>query len=141
MASVPENVRVAIKNNLSTIPGLSQCSEWNLGQGFTTPCLFVVANGPTVYDQTYGRGTDRLTLVVRGIVGTVDNVGAQRLLSQWVAGSGASSVKTAIETDRTLGGLVGDLRVTDYLGDQYITLSNGAEYLAGDWSIDVLISP
>src|SRR6187551_2451651 len=126
MAPAPEDIREALASNLSTIPGLTQAYAWHPGSEFKTPCLFVMGNGPILYDSTYGRGTDRLSFIVRGVVGTVDSVGSQRLLCQWVAGTGTSSVKTALEADATLGSLVDDLRVTDYGGDQYVTI-NGTD--------------
>lgn len=140
MASVPENIRVALANSLKNVPGVAQTSAWNLPEGFTAPCLFVLGNGAVSYDSTYGRGTDSLSFVVRGITGAVDSVGAQRLISQWVGGSGTSSVKAALQADRTLGGVVDDLRVTDYSGDQYAKI-NSVDYVYGDWSVDILISP
>lgn len=139
MASVPENIRVAVASALKNIPGVTSTSPWNV-PSIDTPCLFVMGTGPISYDDTFGRGTDRLSLIVRGIVGTVDSVGSQRLLSQWVAGTGNTSVKTALQSDRTLGGLVDDLRVTDYSGDQYVNI-NGTDYVYGDWTVDILFSP
>ena len=94
----------------------------------------VAGNGPVLYDR---RGTDKLTFVVQAIVGTIDSVGSQRLLSTYVQASGSQSVKAAIESDRTLGGIADDLRVTGYLGDAAI-LSNGVEYLTGQWTVEVL---
>lgn len=134
MSTSPERVRQALANNLSSIKGAT-CSAWNLGTNFPTPVLQVAGNGPVTYDR---RGTDRLTFVVQAIVGTVDDVGAQRLLSTFVQASGAQSVKAAIERDRTLGGIADDLRVTGYLGDTAIMLPNGVEYLTGQWTVEVL---
>lgn len=140
MSVSPESIRQAIANNLSAVTGV-QASPWNLGTNFQTPVFQISGNGPIQYDGSFGRGTDRLTFVVQAITGTVDDIGAQRLLSTFVQGTGATSVKTAIESDRTLGSLVGDLRVTEYSGDRIIVIPNGAEYLIGEWTVDVLVSP
>jgi hypothetical protein len=134
VSTSPEDVREALANNLSSIKGVG-CSPWNLGTNFQTPVLQVAGNGPVIYDR---RGTDKLTFVVQAIVGTVDDIGGQRLLSTFVQASGSQSVKAAIESDRTLGGIVDDLRVTGYLGDTSITLPNGVEYLTGQWTVEVL---
>ena len=134
MSTSPDDVREALAENLSAITGV-QCSAWNLGTNFQAPVIQIAGNGPVVYDR---RGTDRLTYVVQAIVGTVENIGAQRLLSRFVQASGTGSMKAAIESDRTLGGIADDLRVTGYLGDTIITLPNGAEYLTGQWTVEVL---
>ena len=134
MSTSPESVRTALASNISAITGVN-CSAWNLGTNFTTPVFQIAGNGPVLYDR---RGTDKLTFVVQAIVGTVDDVGAQRLLSTFVQASGSTSAKAAIESDRTLGGIADDLRVTEYLGDRVVTLPNGVEYLIGQWTVEVL---
>lgn len=136
MASTAENIREGLASALSAVTGAAQTAAYNLPNGFTTPCLFVLGNGPIAYDATFGRGTDTLSFTVRGITGNVDTVGSQKLLSVWVSGA----VKDGIEDDRTLGGLVDDLRVTDYSGDQYANI-NGVDYVFGDWTVDVIFSP
>lgn len=134
MSTSPEDVRKAIASNLSAVTGV-QCSAWNLGTNFNPPTFQVAGNGPVTYDR---RGTDLLTYRVQAIVGTVDDVGAQRLLATFVQGSGSTSFKAALESDRTLGGVVDDLRVTDYLGDKIMTLPSGVDYLVGEWAVEVL---
>ena len=136
MASDAENIREAIASALKGVAGVGQTNAWYLPGNFQPPCLVVLGSGPIAFDATFGRGTDTLAFTVRGIVGAVDSVGAQKLLSQWVSGA----VKTALQSDRTLGGLVDDLRVTDYSGDQYANIS-GVDYVYGDWTVDVIYSP
>lgn len=46
------------------------------------------------------------------IVSRMNERGAQDKLDTYLAGSGAGSVKAALEADRTLGGAVAALRVT-----------------------------
>ena len=136
MASAAENIREALASALKGVTGVAQTSAWYLPGNFQTPCLVVLGSGPISYDTTFSRGTDALAFTVRGIVGTVDSVGSQKMISQWVGGA----VKTALQSDRTLGGLVDDLRVTDYSGDQYANIS-GVDYVYGDWTVDILYSP
>lgn len=136
MASSAENIREALASALGGVSGVGQTSAWYLPGNLKTPCLVVLGSGPIAYDATFRRGTDTLSFTVRGIVGSVDSVGAQKLLSQWVSGA----VKTALQRDRTLGGLVDDLRVTDYNGDQYANIG-GVDYVFGDWTVDVIYSP
>ena len=65
------------------------------------------------YDQALGQAVaDLITLAVRVFVGRVDAEHAQTQLDAFIASSGASSVRVAIEGDRTLGGACDTLSVT-----------------------------
>ena len=64
------------------------------------------------YDTTMSRGSDTYTLNVSMVVARATDRWAQTSLSGYVAGSGETSVKAAIEADPTLGGVAQTLRVT-----------------------------
>ena len=133
MSATVDSIRQAIADKLASIAGV-QCSPWNLGTNFTPPVFQIAGNGPILYDR---RGWDKRTFVVQAIVGAVDDIGAQRRLSTFVESTGSSSVKAAIEDDPTLGNVVSDARVSEYLGDRAVTLPNGVEYLIGQWTVEV----
>lgn len=61
------------------------------------------------YDETYARGCDSCTLTVSVLVGLVSDRASRDALAAYLSGSGAKSVKTAV--DGTLGGLVKDATV------------------------------
>lgn len=93
--------------------------------------------GEVEYDLTFGRGMDSITFIVRITTTVTLDVPAQQLLDGYLAPSGASSVKTLIETDKTLGGVVKDLRVTDATGHQVADTKNGGVALSASWTVDV----
>lgn len=54
------------------------------------------------FDETYGRGSDRLTVPLVVVVARVPDRAARDQLSKYCNGTGASSVKLALETGKTL---------------------------------------
>lgn len=62
------------------------------------PAAIVSYPDAVEYDQTYGRGTDRITgLPFVLVVGKATDRAARDTVTGWVAGSGATSVKAAME--------------------------------------------
>lgn len=77
------------------------------------PCFDMIPADPGwEYDKAMGRGSDCVYIVVRYMVSWQDPVAAQTNLDALIDPTGPNSVKTAIETDTTLGGLVAWTRVT-----------------------------
>ena len=75
-----------------------------------TPCA-VVGNLTITFDEAQNRGLDMGEVDVLVIVSRMNDRGAQDKLDGYLAGSGAGSVKAALETDRTLSGALQSLRV------------------------------
>jgi hypothetical protein len=76
------------------------------------PCAIVMpSDGEFVnYDVSYD-GQDDFELVVKLLAGTEINRTAEAQLLGWLAKTGSTSVRAAIYGDRTLGGVVSDVRV------------------------------
>lgn len=102
------------------------------------PVLMV--GGPEIeYDKTFGRGHDDYTIPMIVLCSKVSDEDSQARLDSYLDPFGDSSIKTAIEADSTLGGVVEDLRVvstTDY-GMHEV---GGVEYLAGVVVVHVMAS-
>lgn len=62
------------------------------------PCAVVTWPDDYDFDETFGRGSDRVVLPVTVIVGQADQRSARDQLAAYCAGSGASSVKAAVES-------------------------------------------
>lgn len=127
-------MRQAIAANLATISGL-RVSYYILDN--PNPPVAVVAPPTIKYDQTFGRGLDEYSFQVIVLVTRADERIGQELIDTYCAPVGAGSVKAAIESDRTLGGLVADLRVTDMTGVSPTTLADGQVYLSATWAVQV----
>jgi hypothetical protein len=101
-------VRDALKTNLQTISRLRIYD--NIPDVVVPPCA-VVGQLDFTFDIDNARGLDEASVDVYVIVQRLSERTGQDKLDDFLAGSGKGSIKTAIESDRTLGGLVNTLRV------------------------------
>ena len=102
-------IRDGIKKNLSTIDGLR---TYDIVPDVIVPPCVVVGQLDFTFDLNNARGLDQANLDVFVIVQRFSERAAQDKLDKYLAGSGDFSIKTAIESDRTLGGACDTLRVT-----------------------------
>lgn len=131
MATLTE-LRTGIANNLATIPGLRTAA---LMPDNPNPPVAIVSPDGISYDSVFARGMQDYTFTVTVLVGIVSDRSGQNKLDAYCASTGASSIKLAIESDKTLGGKAYDVRVTDmrtyasvnigdvkYLGAEFMVL-------------------
>lgn len=130
-------IREGLKTNLETISGL-RVWEFVTGTVVTPAAVIIPGDGgrgrrAIDYDQTMGRGSDMFMFTILVLVSdTVERTSVQEL-DAYLAGSGSFSVKAAVESDGTLGGVVGwtnvqgvqDYGRIDYGGQTYL----GAEFI------------
>lgn len=133
-AATAEDIREGIATALKAIPGL-QASAYLLGN--PTPPFAQVLRGPVTYDQAMSGGVHRWTMTVRAYVALVSDIGAQKLLDEFLAAEGSRSIKAAIEEDTTLDGAVSDLHVTGASGEQEYVREQGGPLLGSEWNVDV----
>ena len=120
MASISE-LRAGIKTNLATISGL-RVSDFQPDN--INPPVAIVFPISLNYDETFHRGMQTYTFAVQVIVGRVSERTGQNSIDAYCSSTGASSIKLAIESDKTLNGKAFDLRVTD--------MRNYGELLVGE---------
>lgn len=127
-------MRQGLADNLATISGLRV--SYFIPDNPNPPQAIVAP--PTIrYDQSFGRGLDEYSFQVIVFATRADERTGQDLIDSYCAPIGAGSVKAAIESDRTLGGLVADLRVTDMTGVSPTTFADGQVYLTATWAVQV----
>ena len=90
------NVMEAISDRLDTIAGL-RCFAYPPGT-VTPPAAIVSYPEDITFDETYGRGMDRMSLPVVLVVGKVSDRTARDRLGAYCNGTGASSVKAVLES-------------------------------------------
>lgn len=134
-AATPAEIRAGIAANLATITGV-QILAYMLAS--PTPPFIQIYPGPMAYDAAMARGLDRPVYMIQAAVSTTTDQGAQIMLDQLLEASGAMSVKAAVESDRTLGGKVGGLRVTEMSGYKWLVLEGHGMMLGADWTVEVL---
>lgn len=84
-----------IAARLDTIEPLRVIAHW---PGSISPPTAIVALPDTTFDETYGRGMDRLQLPVVLAVGKVVDRSARDAIAAYVNGSGPKSVKQVVES-------------------------------------------
>ena len=107
MADVAQ-IRAGIATRLATIADL-QVNDSPLEA--IVPPTAVVGEVTVDYDLSFGRGLDAFTFKVRLYASRADVESGVDELDAFMSGSGARSVKAAVEADRTLGGAAHDCRV------------------------------
>lgn len=124
-------IRSGLATNLATISGLRTAAEI---PDNPSPPIAVVQLRQIQYDEAFQRGLAVYTFVVTVIVGRSAEREAQRRLNDYSDNTGSSSVKAAIESDKTLGGSAFDCRVVslDNIGALQL---NDATYLAAEFTV------
>lgn len=131
-----DGIRAGIATNLATISGLRVSAEL---QDNPSPPVAQIQLRSIEYDQAFQRGLAVYTFLVTVIVGRSAEREAQRRLNDYCDNTGASSVKAAIESDKTLGGSAFDVRVVSMDNIGALVLSD-ATYLAAEFTVTAYAS-
>lgn len=123
------DIRDGIATNLATISGLRTSAE--LPDQPNPPIAVVQLNNVT-YDQAFQGGLVLYNFTITVIVGKVAERLAQQRLNAY-ASTGAGGVKTALESDRTLGGSAFDVKLQEMTNIGAITLGE-QQYLAAEFA-------
>jgi len=100
------------------------------------PAAIVALPDVVEYDIAGARAADRVVIPVTVLVGKVSDRAARDQLAQYVSGTGASSVKTAIEGGTgDLGGAAHTVRVTDARID--VVTIGAIDYLGASFNVEV----
>ena len=126
-------MRTSLATNLGTISGIRTYSD--IPDNPMMPAA-VVQLQSTSYDQAFQRGLTEYNYVVTVIFGRVATSSAQRSMDQLIDDDGGRSIKTAIESDKTLDGNAFDVRVTEMTNITSITIGD-ITYLSADFAVIV----
>lgn len=129
------DVRAALASNLTPVTGF-QVSPYMLHN--PSPPFGHIFPGEVTYDAAMGRGLDYWELLVQVGVSLVSDRGGQVKLDEFMAPSGTTSIKEAIESDPQLGGLVDDLHVTRASGYERFEMESGGTALGATWTVRLL---
>lgn len=133
IASLTE-LRDAIAVRLRSVPGLRVYPE--IPDNPTIPAAVITLDNPAItYDLAYGTtGGHVYRLAIVLLVGRSTERVAQRRLDTYLAGDDA--LKAIVEADRTLGGLVYDVRLTEARNIAPVMLGD-AQYLSAELSVEI----
>ena len=127
-----QEIRTGLANNLSTISALRVSIDI---PDNPTPPQAVIAIEAVTFDNAFAQGLTQYTFTVSLIASRVSERSAQRKLDEYTS-NGARSVKLAIESDKTLGGVAYDVRVTEMSNIGTVILGE-VIYLAADFAVTV----
>jgi len=128
-----KDMRAGIAKNLrDNIPGL-RVSETIPDQ--PNPPMAVISLETVNYDQTFQRGMTEYLFTVSVLAGRVSERTAQARLDSYID-PGSATIKTAIESDKSLGGKVFDVRVSEMSNIGAVNLGETI-YLGADFSVQV----
>lgn len=121
----------AIGVRLATITGLRVA---DYPADTANPPQAIVSLPETVeYDSVMARGADRVVIPITVLVGKVSDRAARDAVGRYVSGSGADSIKAAVDGD--LGGTAHTARVT---GARINVVTIGAvDYLGASFDVEV----
>lgn len=126
-------IRDGLATNLQTITGLRATAEVTDNP---TPPIAIVQLNRVDYDNAFNKGLTIYNFVISVVVGRASERTAQDRLNAFATPSGASSIKLAVQTDRTLGGSAYDVRVSEMQNIGAVLLG-GENYLAADFAVQV----
>ena len=128
------SLRTGLANRLATISGLRASATI---PDNPAPPVAVVMPGRITYDTAFGRGSDEYEFTIMLIVGRVADRASQTNLDAYCASSGSTSVKAAIEGDRTLGGAALDCRVTQMTSQGSLAIGD-ITYHTAEFTVSVI---
>lgn len=127
------DMRAGIGKNLrDNIPGL-RVSETIPDQ--PNPPMAVISLETVNYDQTFQRGMTEYQFTISVLAGRVSERNAQARLDSYID-PGSATIKNAVESDKTLGGKVFDVRVSEMSNIGAVNLGETI-YLGADFSVQV----
>lgn len=125
------NVMDDISNRLDTIAGL-RCFAYPPDM-VQPPAAVVTYPDTYTFDETYGRGMDRMSLPVVLVVGKVSDRASRDELGAYCNGTGAASVKAVLESGTYTA--FHEVRVEGIEFD-VVTIA-GTDYMAATFTLDI----
>jgi hypothetical protein len=125
-------MRAGLATNMGTIAGLRTYAD--IPDDPMMPAA-VVQLGSVSYNQAFNKGLTEYSFVVTVIFGRLATKQAQQNLDALIS-TGTGSLKTAIESDRTLGGNAFDTRVSEMTNITSVTIGD-ITYLSADFAVTV----
>jgi hypothetical protein len=130
------SLRAGLSTRLATITGLRTAAY--IPDDPMPPMAIVVPQGIT-YDTTMGRGMDEYEFSILVLGSRVSDRAGQLAMDAYCNPSGSSSIKAAIEADKTLGGSAFDCRVREMRNLSQTTVGD-QQYLSAEFVVTVYAS-
>ena len=128
------DIRSGLATRIATISGLRTAAT--IPDQVNPPVAIVIPERLT-YDDAYGKGLVTYSFLVQVIVGKVSERTSQNKIDGFINPTGTTSIKAAIEGDKTLNGVVFDTRVTEVTGYSVVQVGDIA-YMSCEFRVTVL---
>jgi hypothetical protein len=134
-------IRTGLKTNLNTLTAANPTltvSAYVMNN--PNPPLIWVRPNPDVlidYHLAMRDGYETWHLVVQAYAGAIDDIAAQQTTDAFLASTGTSSVKAAVESDLTLGGACNGLLIRECRGYTEFSRPDGATLIGAEWDVEV----
>jgi hypothetical protein len=125
-------MRTALAANLSSISGIRTYAD--IPDNPMMPAAVVQLQSVS-YDQAFNKGLTEYQYVISAIFGRISTVESQRNLDALIS-TGDRSLKSAVESDRTLAGEAFDVRVSEMTNLTSVTIGD-ITYLSADFAVTV----
>ncbi len=135
MASIA-SLRTGIATNLGTISGLRTSPTGYIPDNVNPPYAIVAPSSVDYHRSFSTGGLNTYNFTVTVVVGRVSERTSQASLDAYCSPTGASSIKLAVESDKTLGGSAYDCIVTTMRNYGSITIAENT-YLAAEFDLTV----
>lgn len=132
MASITA-IRSGLATNLGTITGLRTGAT--IPDNVNPPYAIVAPNGVD-YHRAFNNALSTYNFTVTLVVGRVSERTSQNSLDAYCSPTGTSSIRVAVESDKTLGGVAFDTIVTGMRNYGSVTIAENV-YLAAEFDIAV----
>ena len=123
-------IRDGIATNLATISGLRTTGHI---PGQVNPPYAIITPDSIDYHKAFANGVNTYNFTITVIVGQADSRTAQSTLDAYCSPTGSSSIKSAVESNRTLSGIAYDLMVSDMRNYGSTTIGE-TTYLAAEFN-------
>lgn len=98
--------------------------------------LFWIGGVEETFDQAMNRGTDALIITGWLIVSRATDKTGQEQVREYMSGGGTKSIRTAVRSDKTLGGAASDVRAVSCRGPLPIELGSN-RYIGAQFTFQV----
>ena len=126
------SMREALADNLATISGIRTYAD--IPDNPMMPAA-VVQLSSVSYDQAFNKGLTEYGFVITAVFGRLATTQAQQNLDALIS-TGDRSLKSAVESDRTLAGEAFDVRVSEMTNLTSVTIGD-ITYLSADFAVTV----
>ncbi len=141
MSTAVADIRQGLLANLRTkFPEADYGGNGYTPEAPTPPCFDIeIGNEGITYDLAARRGYDMWTFTVRALVPRTDSVASQVTMDYFLESDGDMSVKAALESDTTLGGIVDALQVKHATGPRAVGVHSQPTnvYLGCEFTVEI----